>query len=156
MMDAAVAGLAAGVVAGLGGLLHATLCAGRSARFVTRWACLLSAEWQTPRHRAARMALPALLWMPVLLGGLAALVLLIGREGGHPGPPSVPLVVFLVLWLTGVALLGVGTLTAGRTGRPRWLVVTPLRGMRADEVETWIDATADWHRARRGRDKRAR
>ena len=149
MSDGDLIALCVALSAGFGLLVFVAARAERHSRFIARWVHFLAGHRQLPRFRAARRLLPSLLSIVELFVGGAVIVLLGGPYRDAPVPPPTPLVALIVLWLAGSAALAVSTIVVGRTGRPAWLVMKPIRGMTPDEIEDWIDVHADWDQVRR-------
>lgn len=137
-----------------GALLAFVVRAERHPRFVARWVTLLSGPWQAPPSRAARMLLPSMLFMVALLGGLGVIVVVGQSISGRPDKPMGAFLALVILWMAVFSALGLAMIVVGRTGRPAWLVMKPIRGMTPDEVEDWIDVHADWDQVRRARRRR--
>ncbi len=142
------------LLVGFGSLLAFVVRAERHPRFVARWVTLLSGPWQAPPSRAARMLLPSMLFTVALLGGLGVIVVVGQSMSGRPDRPKGAFLALVILWMAVVSALGLAMIVVGRTGRPVWLVMKPIRGMTPDQIEDWIDTHADWEQVRRARRRR--
>lgn len=142
------------LLVGFGSLLAFVVRAERHPRLVARWVTLLSGPWQAPPSRAARMLLPFMLFTVALLGGLGVIVVVGQSISGRPDKPTGAFLALVILWMAVVSALGLAMIVVGRTGRPAWLVMKPIRGMTPDEIEDWIDVHADWDQVRRRRQRR--
>lgn len=120
--------------------LYVLATAERHRALVQRWARFIRTATGQSAQGIARSAIPMSLLAVLILGAVLAATPTAAAQPSEEisGAGSDGTVVAIYVVTGAIVLMGLLVLVVTRTGRPRWLVLAPCRGMDEDETAEWL------------------